>query len=207
VIDRRLRGGKERLLGPVAGAVPAFLSPAALTVSGLGLTLAAAAAAAAGHPAWAVAGWLAGRLLDGLDGEVARSRGTSSDWGGYLDMVSDTVGYAALPLGVALGRDDAETWATVAILLASFYVNAVSWAYAAAVLEKRGSGAASTGERTSVTMPSGLIEGAETVVFFTAFAALPGLAPALFTTMAALVALTIALRMRWVHAALAGGLR
>ena len=205
MIDQRLRGPKEQLLSPVAAAVPGWVSPQTLTLAGLLLTLVAAAAAGTGHPGWAVSGWLAGRVLDGLDGEVARHRGTSSDWGGYLDIVADTIGYAALPLGVAVGVDEPAVWTAVAVLLATFYVNAVSWTYAAAVLEKRAAGAAATGERTTVTMPTGLVEGAETVVFFTAFAALPSLAGPLFWLMAALVALTVAARLRWARGALSGG--
>ena len=58
------------------------------------------------------------------------------------------------------------------LLVASFYVNAASWMYLAALLEQRNDGAAARGETTAVTMPPGLIGGAETVAFYAAFLAL-----------------------------------
>jgi hypothetical protein len=62
-------------------------------------------------------------------------------------------------------------------LLGSFFVNAASWMYLSAVLERRGAGAAARGERTTVTMPPGLIAGAETVVLYTLFLVFPGGSP------------------------------
>lgn len=196
MLDQSLRSVKERVLRPIVGPVATVLPPIALTSLGLVLTLGAALAAALGHPGLAVVGWLVGRLLDGLDGEVARHRGTSSDLGGYLDLVADTIGYAAIPLGVAIGADERATWVAAAVLLATFYLNAVCWLTLAAVLEKRGAGSEATGERTTVTMPRSLIEGTETVLFFTAFLAFPGAATSLMWVMALLVTLTIVHRIR-----------
>ena len=41
---------------------------------------------------------LANRLIDGLDGAVARIRGPT-DFGGYADIIADMVFYAAVVLG------------------------------------------------------------------------------------------------------------
>jgi hypothetical protein len=46
-------------------------------------------------------------------------------------------------------------------------------------------------------MPSGLIEGAETIIFYTLFLLLPGALVPLFWLMAALVLLTAGQRMVW----------
>jgi hypothetical protein len=46
-------------------------------------------------------------------------------------------------------------------------------------------------------MPTGLIEGAETIVLFTAFLAVPALAPWVFAVMAAGVGITIVQRIIW----------
>ena len=85
-------------------------------------------AAAAGFVVVAVVLWLLNRALDGLDGAIARARGRGSDLGGYLDMLADVVVYAAVPLGVAVSVDTRSGWMAAAVLLGSFYVNAVSWA-------------------------------------------------------------------------------
>ncbi len=195
MLDQSLRGVKERVLRPIVGVVSVVFPPIALTALGLIVTLGAAVAAALGQPGLAVLGWLLGRVLDGLDGEVARHRGTSSDLGGYLDLVADTVGYAAIPLGVAVGANERATWVAAAVLLATFYLNAICLLTLAAVLEKRGAGSGATGERTTVTMPPSLIEGTETVIFFTAFLAFPGAATELMWVMALLVSVTIVHRI------------
>ena len=85
----------------------------------------------------------------------------------------------------------------LALLLSSFYVNAASWMYLSAVLEKRSVGAAARGETTSVTMPSGLIEGTETILFYALFLLFPGSLPLLFGAMSLLVWLTVGQRLIW----------
>ncbi len=197
MLDLRLRPTKERVLDPLATVLARSVGPGTLTVAALVVTLGAAGAAWAGLRWVALAGWLLGRLLDGLDGPVARRRGQTSDFGGYLDVLADTVGYAAIPLGVALGIDQTSGWVTVAVLLGVLWVNGISWAYLAAVLEKRGAGAAATGELTTVTMPPALVEGTETVVCYSAFVLFPDAAPWLFTAMATLVAVNVVQRLVW----------
>ena len=197
MFDLRLRPLKDRALSGVAERIAHVVGPGTLTLAGLALTLGAAGAAWAGLSALAVVGWLLGRLLDGLDGPVARARGTASDLGGYQDLLADTVGYVAIPLGVALAVDTRTGWITVAVLLGTFWVNGMSWSYLAALLEKRGLGASATGEVTSVTMAPALVEGTETIVFFTAFLALPSLTPWLFSAMAVLVAVNVLQRLAW----------
>jgi hypothetical protein len=86
---------------------------------------------------------------------------------------------------------------SLSLLLASFSVNAASWMYLAAILKKRELGARATGERTSVTMPGGLIGGSETIVLYSVFLLLPGYRVPLFLLTAALVALTIVQRLVW----------
>ena len=160
-------------------------------MAGFVLSLMAATAAWQVWPAAAVACWLAGRTFDGLDGAVARRNGTASDLGGYSDLLLDTVGYAAVPLGVASGTDDRTTWVVTAVLIATFYVNSVSWLMLSALLEKRANGTERRGEQTSVTMPVGLIEGAETIVIFTIALAIPSIAAWCFGVMAVGVTLSI----------------
>ena len=197
VLDHRLRPVKDRSLATLTRPLARHTGATVLTGAALVVTLAAAVAAATGHPYLALTGWLLGRVLDGLDGAVARARGEASDLGGYLDILADVVGYAAVPIGVALGVDQRGTWLALAVLLASFYVNAISWSYLAAVLEKRGAGASARGETTTITMPTGLVEGTETIVLFSLFLVLPQAATALFVIMAALVALTVLQRAHW----------
>ncbi|MEX2625906.1 MAG: CDP-alcohol phosphatidyltransferase family protein [Ilumatobacteraceae bacterium] len=207
MIDIALRPTKDRLLEPLVAVLAPRVGPLALTSLALAAGLGAAAAAAGGLVVVSVLLWLFGRVLDGLDGAVARRRDGASDLGGYLDIVADTVVYAAVPIGIAVGVGDGATWVAVGVLLATLYVNTVSWTYLAALFEKRRSGAGTTGEATSVRMPPGLVEGAETIVLYTAMLAVPSLATAWFLAMAVLVALTVLQRVVAASVALRGPAR
>lgn len=200
MFDRRLRRLSARGFDPAAAAAPGWLTPLRVVVAGFALGVGAAGAAAAGLTVVAVVLWLANRCCDGLDGAIARARGLVSDEGGYLDIVADVTVYALVPLGVAISADDRATWIATAVLLAAFYVNTISWTYLAALLERRGAGAGAGDERTSVTMPAGLVEGTETIVWFTLLLAVPALAPWWMGTMAAATLVGAGLRV-------AGGVR
>jgi phosphatidylglycerophosphate synthase len=197
MFDQRLRRTKEQLVGPLASRMGRVVPPGVLTGAAFALTVVAAGAAWAGVVWLAVGAWLVSRLLDGLDGAVARARDAVTDLGGYLDMVLDTVGYALAPLGVALWLDTRAGWIALAVMLAAFYVNTISWAYLSALAEKRARGVGHTGELTSVTMAPALVEGAETIVVFTVFLAFPSAAPLIFSAMAAAVLIGVGQRGVW----------
>jgi phosphatidylglycerophosphate synthase len=205
VFDLLLRALKDRLLEPLARLLGPRVAPDVVTL------LALAAGLAAGACAWrraygaALALWALNRLLDGLDGTLARVHGRQTDFGGYLDILLDFVVYTALPTGLALGRPTFAVLAACVALLGSFFVNAASWMYLSAVLERRGAGARARGELTTVTMPPGLIAGAETVVLYTLFLLAPGRLAELFGLMAALVYVTVGQRLLWARRHLAAG--
>ena len=66
-----------------------------------------------------------------------------------------------------------------AALIGTFYVNAASWMYLAAILERCDLGASVTGERATVIMPPGFIAGAETFVFYCLVLLFPAYLPVL----------------------------
>ena len=197
MFDRYLRGIKDRWLAPLARMLGPGISPTTITWVAFGAGLGSAAAVLAGAMAWGLFLWIANRLLDGLDGTHARVHGRESQFGAYLDIVLDFVVYAAIPIAIA-ARQGTQAMAFAGLLLvASFYVNAASWMYLAAILEQRHEGAAARGEPTAVTMPPGLIGGAETVGFYVAFFLWPAYQAWLFQTMAALVFVNVVLRLNW----------
>lgn len=197
MIDKVLRYPKERVLEPIALRLLRSVHPNAITIVACGVGIAAAVAVWQQAYVPALVFWLLNRVLDGLDGTVARLTNKQSDFGGYLDIVLDTVVYAAIPIGLALGVGTNAAYLALVFLLASFYINGASWMYLAALLEKRNSGATARGELTTVTMPGGLIEGAETILFYTLFLLLPGTLVPLFSVMGALVLVTAAQRLVW----------
>jgi phosphatidylglycerophosphate synthase len=205
MIDHLLRQPKERVLAPVAQHIGLRIHPSLLTLAAFCAGLGSAIYLWRGATLAGLLLWGLNRTLDGLDGTVARATNTQSDWGGYLDIMLDTVIYALIPLALALHAPSTAIYIALALLLVSFYINAISWTYLAAVLEKRQAGASAQGEMTSITMPTGLIEGAETVVFFTLFMLFPAALVGLFSLMAALVGLNILQRLIWATRAFGPG--
>ncbi len=197
MLDSTLRPVKDAVLLPVAAGPCARVCPTLISGLALAASVGAAVSAWQGLVLVSVLVWWASRFLDGLDGAVARVSGRQSDLGGLLDFLFDTIGYAVIPLGIALGVDDPNLWIITALLLATFYINAVSLGHVAAVLEKRALGAASTGQPTSTTLPRGLVEGTETIIFFTIVLAFPSAATIVWSVMAIAVVVTVAERTRW----------
>jgi len=180
VFDARLRQTKQQVFAPIVSVLASVFAPVpllGLTMVGLVLGLASAVAAADARWLLALGLFFLNRAVDGLDGEVARARSEATDKGGYADMVVDTIVYAAIPLGAATGSDIDHIWPLTALLLGSFYLNTITWAYLAALIEKRGRtsevDSSVSGSTTSIVMPVGLVEGAETVVFFAIMLTLP----------------------------------
>jgi phosphatidylglycerophosphate synthase len=198
MLDSTLRPLKDSLLAPLARGPLRNVPPIVVSLAALGASLGAAVAAWQGAIVASVALWLLGRALDGLDGVVARVNGRQSDLGGLYDFLFDTIGYAAIPLGLAAGVNTTATWIATAVVLSTFYLNAVSLGHVAAMLEKRSLGAAQTGAATSTILPRGLVEGTETVIFFTVALALPASAWIVWTVMAAAVSITVIERTRWI---------
>jgi len=203
MLDSRLRGYKAVFFAPLtrrAGNVP----PLVLTALALAFAVVSALLAGAGLALGALACWILCRAFDGLDGEAARYRNRQTDLGGYLDMMGDVISYALL-LTTITAAADRPPWAALAVLFACFYVNITSWAYLSAVLEKRqAERPAKAPGITTVTMPGGLVEGAESILFVALALLLPsGVLAPLFLAFSVLVVITIAQRVLWAFRTLA----
>lgn len=197
MLDRRLRQTKERVLDPVARWLGSRAHPTTITLLGGVVGLLAAGAAALGLYWLGLLLWIINRVLDGLDGTVARIYEKQSDLGGYVDTLVDHVVYAAVPIGLAWSLQRIDVTMALITMLAVFYVNAASWMFLASILEKRNRGAATSGELTTITMPDGIIGGTETVVAYTLFFIVPQFAVALFLIYGGLTFITIWQRMIW----------
>lgn len=195
--DAALRRPKELLLAPLARLTPRRVHPTAITLVALVPGVGAALAAADGRYTLGLVLWLVNRLLDGLDGTVARLRDVQSEIGAYFDITADFVVYAAVPIGLAASIGTRDAWIAAAVLLATFYVNTISWSYLAAILERRAAGSDRPHTYTAVTMPGGLVEGAETIVLFSAMFLFSGAIIGLFWAMAIAVAVTVVQRLTW----------
>jgi CDP-diacylglycerol--glycerol-3-phosphate 3-phosphatidyltransferase len=111
MLDRRLRAGVERGLGPVGASLGRHgVTPDALTWFGLAVAVATAFVIASGHLGWAVLGIALSGLGDLLDGNLARSTGRSGPRGSFFDSVADRVSDAVVLGGAGwyLARDSAH---------------------------------------------------------------------------------------------------
>jgi phosphatidylglycerophosphate synthase len=176
------------------------ISADAVTLTGMMLGLSAGAALACGGFALALALIIANRLLDGLDGAVARAKGLT-DFGGYLDIVADFIFYVSVPLGFALA--DPANALPAAVLLASFTLTGISFLAFATLAAKRGIETAAHG-RKSFFYNTGLAEGAETIAVFIAICLWPGWFAAIAYGYAALCLLTVVQRSIAARAAFTG---
>jgi phosphatidylglycerophosphate synthase len=126
---------------------------------------------------------LLNRLIDGLDGAIARHKGATL-FGGYLDIMCDMGFYAAVPLGFALARPDNALWA--ALLLASFVCTASSFLGRAVLAGQRGEPDDGARGAKSFFHAAGLIEGTETIIALVLFCLFPSAFPWLAGIFAAL---------------------
>ncbi|MDP5458078.1 CDP-alcohol phosphatidyltransferase family protein [Alishewanella sp. SMS8] len=114
---------------------------------------------------------LLNRVVDGLDGALARWQNSSTASGGFLDISLDFLFYAAIPLGFALADPTANALAA-AVLLASFIGTGSSF-LAFAIPAERYQLARPQFANKSFYYLHGLTEGTETILLFVAFCVWP----------------------------------
>jgi phosphatidylglycerophosphate synthase len=170
MFDAQLRPLIDRLLSPIGrGLVALGMTANQVTMIGAAFGLIAAGCVAAGlfYPAlWFV---IANRVIDGLDGAVARAS-RSSDFGGYLDIVSDFIFYSSIPLAFAVARP--ETALAAAFLIFSFIGTATSFLGFAILAEKHQVTTQIRGKKAFYYL-GGLTEGTETILLFLAMLVWP----------------------------------
>jgi phosphatidylglycerophosphate synthase len=142
----------------------------ATTLVGLAIGVLALPLLAYEQYGWALLAILLNRLVDGLDGAIARRQGPTA-FGGYLDIVCDMAFYAAVPLGFALARPANALWA--ALLLASFVCTAASFLGRAVMAVERGEADDGARGQKSFFYAAGIIEGTETILAFVLFCLFP----------------------------------
>ena len=164
MFDTRLRPLIDPALDRLAsGIVRLGLGANTVTLIGFACGIGAAAAVSLGGPWAGLALFVANRVLDGLDGAVARRLGPR-DFGGYLDIVLDFIVYAAVPTGFAY-LDPAANALPAVVLVFSFMGTGSSFLAYAIVAAKRGFSAEIRGKKSFYHL-GGLIEGTETILFF-----------------------------------------
>lgn len=105
VIDMRVRPRVTRFLEPIGSALSALgVTPAVMTFLGLAVVVGGSVVIANGDLALGAGILLAGALLDGLDGAVARASNSVSARGAFLDAAFDRLGEIAAFAGLAVAK-------------------------------------------------------------------------------------------------------
>ena len=158
-----------------------------LTFTGLALGLGGAGAIAIGNIWAGLTLIIANRVLDGLDGAVARAS-TPTALGGYFDIVADFAFYVSVPTG--FGFLASENTLPALVLVASFVLTGVSFLAFAVVAADKGAQTESHGKK-SFFYSTGLAEGTETIAVFIAMCCFPAEFGVIAYTYAGLCVLTV----------------
>ena len=190
MLDEELRKGAKPLYElPARVLAGRGVTGDALTGVGLGFGVLCLGAISLGLDAAALVLWLLNRLLDGLDGEVARLRGETSEFGAFFDILADFFVYGGFLVALAVQHPESRL-ALVALFFA-YYLNGAAFLALSAVLEKL--------KRERLTerglhFRRSLTEGFETIVAGVLFLVFPGHVSSIAWIFAAMVFVSVAQR-------------
>ncbi|TYL48282.1 CDP-alcohol phosphatidyltransferase family protein [Marinomonas sp. IMCC 4694] len=132
------------------------------------------------------------RIMDGLDGAVARVQGPT-DLGGYLDITLDFIFYSAVIFGFAL-MNPADNALAASFLIFSFMGTGSSFLAFAIMAEKRNIERLDYGKK-SLYFLGGLAEGTETIAFMVLICFFPSHFSVVATVFGAICWITTATRL------------
>jgi phosphatidylglycerophosphate synthase len=116
-----------------------------------------------------------------------------------MSSICDFTIYSLIPIGLVYGNPNPDRWLLVSLLLGAYFVNSASLFQLAAILEKKK--LKNEGKLTTIVMPdaggTALIEGTETMFFYTLFLLFPNFQEPLFGLFALLVLITTLQRLIW----------
>jgi len=191
MLDEELRKGAKPLYKlPVRILAERGITGDALTAISVGIGALCLVAIAFGLNTVALVLWLLNRLFDGLDGEVARLRGESSEFGAFVDIVADFFVYGGFLVALAV-QHPGSRMALVALFFA-YYLNGTVFLALSGILERL--------KRERLTerglhFRRSLTEGFETLVAGTLFLLLPDHVSIIAWIFAAMVFISAAQRL------------
>lgn len=166
------------------------ITPDQVTVAAVSLGIAAAVLVGSGWFAVGLVTWVAGRLLDGYDGLLARISGRSSLFGGFLDITFDMLAYSAMAVGFAVAMPgDRMLWLFVLV----GYVMAITTTLALSSLLERAD--RELGGDRSLQFTAAPAEGGETTAVYILIALVPAWSRPVLAIWIALLAATLVHRV------------
>jgi phosphatidylglycerophosphate synthase len=195
MFDHRLQPMMKMALGVPARMLSAKgVSAEALTFLGFVVGLAGVSLLASRAYLSALLMVLLNRILDGLDGAVARLT-RPTDRGAFLDIAFDFFFYASVPFGFALADPSHNALAACGLLL-GFMGTATSFLGFAVIAERRGISSIAFPHK-GIHYLGGITEGTETIAFFVAMCFLPAWFAVFAWSFTVLCLVTAATRWFW----------
>ena len=192
MLDEKLRRGAKPLYRPAAATLARRgVTGNALTVASLVAGVLCLGAIATGLNALGLVLWLLNRLLDGLDGEVARLRGETSKLGSFLDIAADFFMYGGFLVALAIQHPEARL--ALVTLFFAYYLNGSLFLALSGILEKI---KAERLTERGLHFRRSLTEGFETVIAGVLFLVFPGHVSLIAWVFAALVFVSSAQRLQ-----------
>lgn len=192
MIDEPFRQWMARRWSAPAGLLHrAGITANQISVAAAVLGLAAAVLVAVQLPWAGVALWLVSRVLDGYDGMVARLSGTSTLFGGYLDITLDMLAYSGMAIAFAIAMPaDVVLW----MLVLLGYVMAITTTLALSSLAEKAD--RQLGGNRSIQFTRALAEGGETTAVYVVIALVPSVSRYTLLVWIALLAISAVQRTR-----------
>jgi phosphatidylglycerophosphate synthase len=190
MLDEELRKGAKPLYAPLAAPLANRMSGNMVSIMGLAVGILCLALVALGFNFLALVLWLANRLLDGLDGEVARLRSEASEFGSFLDIAADFFIYGGLLVALAIQHEDARL--ALVVLFLAYYLNGTIFLALSSVLERL---KAERKTERGLHFRRSLTEGFETIMFGVLALALPAYVSPIVWVFAAMVFVSSAQRL------------
>ena len=131
-----------------------------LTAGGFVIGVGACVAIGTGRWGIALVLWILNRVIDGLDGSVARAT-RPTELGGFLDIVADFAIYGGLLVGFGFSADELRLPALVVFL--AYYLNGTAFLAWSSLAERLKLGEGGDGRSLDFSN-AGLTEGSETVI-------------------------------------------
>lgn len=199
MFDASIRQRLHHPLDRIAEAM-AMRGVRANTLTGVGFAVGVGACVAIVADRWwlALGMWLMNRLIDGLDGSVARRVGPTR-LGGFLDIMADFAIYGGMLVAIGIAVPEARV-ATLVVFL-SYYLNGAGFlAWSSLVAEKTLSdeGTDHEGDDRSLNFPAGLAEGTETIIAMAVILAFPGFTNPLMWLWAGIVGISVIQRFSFI---------
>ncbi len=198
MLDKWTHKGVQPPLTLIAQRCKGFgISASQVTVTGFILGMLSIPALAAGQYMLALALIALNRIMDGLDGNLARLT-RPTDFGGFLDIVLDFIFYSGVLVGFALA-DPGQNAIAAIVLMFSFMGTGSSFLAYAAMAAKRGISENPSLPNKSLYYLGGLTEGTETITLFVLMCLFPAYFPELAYTFAFMCLLTTLSRIYTAH--------